>query len=79
LIKKLLRPLTNIIQTTTAMSLVYECGNGIVQGGLLDGPEGFEEGLDIASLCVAKLRGMILMDSDANRKLDFDAVFVAFG
>jgi AP-3 complex subunit delta-1 len=72
LIKKLLRPLTNLIQTTTAMSLLYECINGIVQGGLLDGPESYEEGLDIASLCVAKLRAMILMDSDPNRESTLD-------
>ena len=50
------------------MSLLYECINGIVQGGLLDSSESYEEGLDIAILCVAKLRAMILMDSDPNRE-----------
>ncbi|ODM17127.1 hypothetical protein SI65_07526 [Aspergillus cristatus] len=32
LVRKLLRPLTNLIQTTTAMSLLYECINGVIQG-----------------------------------------------
>ncbi|KAI5282866.1 AP-3 complex subunit delta, partial [Ascosphaera acerosa] len=44
LVKKLLRPLINLIQTTTAMSLLYECVNGIIQGGILDGVEGGKEG-----------------------------------
>ncbi|KAJ5156527.1 AP-3 complex subunit delta [Penicillium capsulatum] len=68
LTRKLLRPLTNIIQTTTAMSLLYECINGIIQGGILDGEENLQERDEVASLCVGKLRGMIVMDSDPNRK-----------
>lgn len=68
LTRKLLRPLTNIIQTTSAMSLLYECINGIIQGGILDGEGNFEERDEVASLCVGKLRGMIVMDSDPNRK-----------
>ncbi|KAL1983933.1 hypothetical protein VTN96DRAFT_9786 [Rasamsonia emersonii] len=68
LVRKLLRPLTNIIQTTTAMSLLYECINGIIQGGILDEAEGIQEGDEVASLCVAKLRGMIAMDADPNLK-----------
>ncbi|TXC09242.1 hypothetical protein FocTR4_00004796 [Fusarium oxysporum f. sp. cubense] len=35
LVRKLLPPLTNIIRTTPAMSLLYECINGIIQGGIL--------------------------------------------
>jgi AP-3 complex subunit delta-1 len=50
------------------MSLLYECINGIIQGGLLDDAEGIQEGDEIASLCVAKLRGMVVMDADPNRK-----------
>lgn len=68
LVRKLLRPLINIIQTTTAMSLLYECINGIIQGGILDEAEGFPEGDEVASLCVSKLRGMVVMDSDPNLK-----------
>lgn len=69
LVRKLLRPLTNIIQTTTAMSLLYECINGIIQGGILDGDDNLREKDEIASLCVGKLRGMIVMDADPNRGL----------
>lgn len=68
LTRKLLRPLTTIIQTTTAMSLLYECINGIIQGGILDGEEDPHERDEVATLCVGKLRGMIVMDSDPNRK-----------
>ena len=71
LFRKLLRPLTNVIQTTTAMSLLYECINGIVQGGILDEDESFREKDEIASLCVGKLRGMIVTDADPNRKCLF--------
>lgn len=47
------------------MSLLYECINGIIQGGILGDSEddGREE---IASLCVSKLRGMITFNGDAN-------------
>ncbi|KAJ5777094.1 hypothetical protein N7520_000340, partial [Penicillium odoratum] len=68
LTRKLLRPLTNIIQTTTAMSLLYECINGIIQGGILDGEENVQERDEVAALCIGKLRGMIVMDSDPNLK-----------
>lgn len=68
LIRKLSRPLTNVIQTTTAMSLLYECINGIVQGGILDSDENLWEKDEIASLCVGKLRGMIVADADPNCK-----------
>lgn len=67
--RKLLPPLTDLIRTTPAMSLLYECINGIIQGGILgeaDDDSGREE---IASLCVTKLRGMIMVDGDPNRKL----------
>lgn len=69
LVKKLIRPLTNIIQTTSAMSLLYECINGIIQGGILDGVEGIREGEVIAQLCVDKLRGMLVLEEDPNCKL----------
>lgn len=53
------------------MSLLYECINGIIQGGILgesDDDTGREE---IASLCVTKLRGMIMVDGDPNRTHPF--------
>jgi len=67
LIKKLLPPLTNLIRTTPAMSLLYECINGVIQGGILEGTDGAREGEEIASLCVGKLRGMIVVEGDPNR------------
>lgn len=66
LIKKLLPPLTNLIRTTPAMSLLYECINGIIQGGIIEGTEGVREGDEIATLCVGKLRGMIMVEGDPN-------------
>ncbi|KAF3391602.1 AP-3 complex subunit delta [Penicillium rolfsii] len=68
LTRKLLRPLVTIIQTTSAMSLLYECINGIIQGGILDGEDNLQERDDVATLCVGKLRGMIVIDSDPNLK-----------
>jgi AP-3 complex subunit delta-1 len=59
----------SIIRTTPAMSLLYECINGIIQGGILDSIDGTSEGEEIASLCVGKLRGMIVVEGDPNRKL----------
>ncbi|KAL3477827.1 armadillo-type protein [Aspergillus californicus] len=68
LARKLIRPLINIIQTTTAMSLLYECINGIIQGGILDGEGALEETHEIADICVGKLRGMVVTDFDPNLK-----------
>ncbi|XWW96614.1 hypothetical protein V2A60_004591 [Cordyceps javanica] len=67
LVKKLLPPLTNIIRTTPAMSLLYECINGIIQGGILGSADDTETE-EIATLCVNKLRGMVIMNSDPNLK-----------
>lgn len=50
------------------MSLLYECINGVIQGGILDGEDGLQEQDDVATLCVEKLRGMVVMDADPNRK-----------
>ncbi|KAF2481022.1 adaptin N terminal region-domain-containing protein [Neohortaea acidophila] len=66
LAKKLLPPLTNIIKTTPAMSLLYECVNGMIQGGMLDAVEGTTEGDEIARLCVSKLRAMLVVEGDPN-------------
>jgi AP-3 complex subunit delta-1 len=48
------------------MSLLYECINGIIQGGILDSGDDSAGGEEIASLCVNKLRGMIMVEGDAN-------------
>lgn len=68
LIKKLLPPLAALIRTTPAMSLLYECINGIVQGGILESVDGVREKEEIASLCADKLRGMIIVEGDPNLK-----------
>lgn len=68
LVKKLVRPLTNLIQSTTAMSLLYECVSGIIQGGILDGAEVGVNVEEVADLCITKLRGMIVLDGDPNLK-----------
>ncbi|KAL8731730.1 MAG: hypothetical protein Q9166_003177 [cf. Caloplaca sp. 2 TL-2023] len=68
LVKKLLPPLATLIRTTPAMSLLYECINGIVQGGILESVDGIREGEEIAALCVGKLRGMIVVEGDPNLK-----------
>ncbi|KAE8442452.1 hypothetical protein EG329_003353 [Mollisiaceae sp. DMI_Dod_QoI] len=68
LVRKLLPPLTSIIRTTPAMSLLYECINGIIQGGILDSGDDSAGGEEIATLCVTKLRGMIMVEGDANLK-----------
>jgi AP-3 complex subunit delta-1 len=66
LVKKLLPPLTSIIKTTPAMSLLYECINGIIQGGIMDAAGGTTEGDEIARLCVNKLRAMLVVEGDPN-------------
>lgn len=82
LIKKLVRPLTNLIRSTTAMSLLYECISGIIQGGILDGSDGSIEGDEVANLCITKLRGMIVVEGDPNLKyvalLAFNKIVVSY-
>ena len=68
LVKKLVPPLTSLIKTTPAMSLLYECINGIIQGGILEGSEGSIEGNEIAKLCVGKLGSMLSVEGDPNLK-----------
>lgn len=66
LVKKLLPPLTSIIKTTPAMSLLYECINGIIQGGIMEAAGGTTEGDEVARLCVSKLRAMLVVQGDPN-------------
>ncbi|KAK8924537.1 AP-3 complex subunit delta [Metarhizium anisopliae] len=68
LVRKLLPPLTNIIATTPAMSLLYECINGIIQGGILGSTDDTADADEIATLCVKKLRGMVMINGDPNLK-----------
>lgn len=48
------------------MSLLYECINGIIQGGILSDDASNTD--EIATLCVRKLRGMISINGDPNLK-----------
>lgn len=68
LVKKLVRPLTKILQETSAMSLLYECISGIIQGGILDGADAGVDVEEVADLCISKLRGMIVLEGDPNLK-----------
>ncbi|KAM4055937.1 AP-3 complex subunit delta [Hirsutella rhossiliensis] len=68
LVRKLLPPLTNIMATTAAMSLLYECINGIIQGGILGNGDDASGAEEVATLCVTKLRSMIMINSDPNLK-----------
>ncbi|KOS14711.1 adaptor protein complex ap-3 delta subunit [Malassezia pachydermatis] len=61
LVRKLQKPLTEIISTTPAMSLLYECIHTTIIGGMLQGP-GSEE---LAWRCVDNL-GHFLNDEDQN-------------
>lgn len=66
LVKKLLPPLTDLIETTPAMSLLYECIQTSIVGGMLNG----REGEVLATTCVEKLGGF-LADVDQNRSSPF--------
>lgn len=48
------------------MSLLYECIDGIIQGGILENSEDSSGGDEIATLCVSKLRSMIMVEGDPN-------------
>ncbi|CAG8496630.1 6148_t:CDS:10 [Ambispora leptoticha] len=61
--KKLLPPITNLIQTTEAMSLLYECIHTVIIGGMLNTLNSDA----LASMCVNKLR-IFLEDPDQNLK-----------
>ncbi|KAH6917072.1 Ap3d1 protein [Coprinopsis sp. MPI-PUGE-AT-0042] len=63
LVKKLLGPITELISTTPAISLLYECVHTCIIGGMLLGPNGDS----LARTCVSKLAAFI-QDSDQNLK-----------
>lgn len=68
LVKKLLPPLVNLIQTTTAMSVMYECIQTILVGGMIP-PENELDGQpdQVAQLCLSKLQ-VLIQDPDQNCK-----------
>lgn len=68
--RKLLPPITNLISTTPAISLLYECVRTCIVGGMLEG--GSEAGDALARVCVEKLSGF-LSDEDQNRESVFDS------
>ncbi|KAI5998114.1 adaptin N terminal region-domain-containing protein [Pisolithus albus] len=63
LVKKLQPPITDLISTTTAISLLYECVHTCIIGNMLQGPSG----LSLAQTCVSKLAAF-LQDADQNLK-----------
>jgi AP-3 complex subunit delta-1 len=58
----------DLIRTTPAMSLLYECINGAIEGGMLRDSDTATGTQEIATLCVSKLRSMIMVNNDSNRK-----------
>ncbi|KAJ4476579.1 adaptin N terminal region-domain-containing protein [Lentinula aciculospora] len=63
LVKKLQPPITELISTTPAISLLYECVHTCIIGGMLEGSSGDA----LARTCVSKLAAFI-QDSDQNLK-----------
>ncbi|KAH9049511.1 Adaptor protein complex AP-3 delta subunit [Lactarius hengduanensis] len=63
LVKKLQPPITELISTTPAISLLYECVHTCIVGGMLLRSSGD----DLAELCVTKLAAF-LQDPDQNLK-----------
>ncbi|KAH7930472.1 Adaptor protein complex AP-3 delta subunit [Leucogyrophana mollusca] len=63
LVKKLQPPITDLISTTSAISLLYECVHTCIIGGMLQGASGFS----LARTCVSKLAAFI-QDADQNLK-----------
>ncbi|TFY71813.1 hypothetical protein EVG20_g1192 [Dentipellis fragilis] len=63
LVKKLQPPITELISTTAAISLLYECVHTCIVGGMLQ----TASGNSLAELCVTKL-ATFLQDPDQNLK-----------
>ena len=64
--KKLIEPLTNLIHSTSAMSLLYECINTVI-AVLISISSGMPNHTAAVQLCVQKLR-ILIEDSDQNLK-----------
>nr|KAJ3418119.1 AP-3 complex subunit delta-1 [Polyrhizophydium stewartii] len=77
LVRKLVPPIVNLIQTTSAMSLIYECVHTLIVGGMIapervgDGSAGMPpespQDTQVALLCINKLK-LLLEDHDQNLK-----------
>ncbi|CAD5219534.1 unnamed protein product [Bursaphelenchus okinawaensis] len=65
--KKLLEPLTTLINSTSAMSLLYECINTVIAVLISISTEGPGDYTPSIQLCVQKL-GVLIEDSDQNLK-----------
>ncbi|KAJ7170232.1 Ap3d1 protein [Mycena filopes] len=63
LVRKLQPPITELISTTPAISLLYECVHTCIIGGMLQGSSGDS----LAKMCVSKLAAFI-QDADQNLK-----------
>ncbi|ETW86760.1 hypothetical protein HETIRDRAFT_166278 [Heterobasidion irregulare TC 32-1] len=63
LVRKLQPPITELISTTPAISLLYECVRTCIVGGMLQSASGHS----LAELCVTKLAAF-LQDADQNLK-----------
>lgn len=63
LVKKLQPPITELISTTSAISVLYECVHTCIIGNMLQGVSG----LSLARTCVSKLAAF-LQDADQNLK-----------
>lgn len=65
--RKLLPPLTSLISSTSAISLLYECVHTCIVGGMLDPDR--PEGDALARVCVDKLGGYLRDEGgDQNRE-----------
>lgn len=67
LVRKLLTPITSLISSTSAISLLYECVRTCIVGGMLDPDR--PEGEALARVCVEKLGGYLRDEGgDQNRE-----------
>ncbi|TXT13307.1 hypothetical protein VHUM_00674 [Vanrija humicola] len=71
LVRKLLPPLSALISSTSAISLLYECVRTCIVGGMLDPDR--EEGEALARVCVEKLGGY-LRDEGGDQNLRYIAL-----
>ncbi|KAI8914135.1 adaptin N terminal region-domain-containing protein [Gorgonomyces haynaldii] len=69
--KKLASPLLHLIQTTPAISVMYECVHSVIVGNMIP-PEGSEESeqpvfAELLDICLSKL-SMLIQENDQNLK-----------
>lgn len=68
LVRKLLPPIKAIIETTPALSLLYECINSVISGDMLAFDDGTGSSDQLAEACVDKLAAFLEDDEDRNLK-----------